>query len=173
MEPNKFERQVQQKLEEFKIPPAEEVWTKVEKGINRKRKDRRLLLLVAFLFLLLSAGFLYFNAQNNTSIPVNKQIVQNFNPAKKEAAKIKKQDESSETTNEEKKNTTALNEEKISTYKTSSGSSFSKKGSKNSENNKKYSARKNNYTEAESISESPAANNVFVTPEKLNFAWLL
>lgn len=172
MEPNKFERQVQQKLEEFKIPPAEEVWSKVEKGINRKRKDRRLLLLVAFLIFLLSAGFWYFNAQKNTSILMNKQIVHNFNPAKNEAAKIKKQDVSSETTNEEKKNTNAFSREEIGTNKSSSKSYSSKKVFQNTGNSKINSPQKNPYLNAENISELPDDNNVFVTPKKLTFAWL-
>ncbi|HEU5054314.1 MAG TPA: hypothetical protein VFT78_14440 [Hanamia sp.] len=172
MEPNKFERQVQQKLEEFKIPPAEEVWTKVEKGINRKRKDTRLLFLVAFLFVLLSAGFWYFNAQKNTSIPVNKQIVHNFNPAKNEAAKIKKQDVSSETTNEEKKNTNAFSREEIGTNKSSSKSYSSKKVFQNTGNSKINSPQKNPYLNAENISELPDDDNVFVSPKKLTFAWL-
>ena len=63
MEENKFEKQVQQKMDELQIQPSEAVWKKIELQIEKK-KDRRWGLIVLFLCagILLSGGYWLWNA---------------------------------------------------------------------------------------------------------------
>ncbi len=63
MEENKFEKQVQQKMDELKIQPSEAVWQKIELQIEKK-KDRRWGLIVLFLcvVILLSGSYWLWNA---------------------------------------------------------------------------------------------------------------
>ncbi|KAA9039173.1 PorT family protein [Ginsengibacter hankyongi] len=75
MEENKFEKQVQQKMDELKIQPSESVWKKIEVRIEKK-KDRKWGLIILFLFtgLVLSGGYWLWNTMqqrlsgNHTSI---------------------------------------------------------------------------------------------------------
>ena len=64
MEENKFEKQVQQKMDELKIQPSESVWKKIEVRIE-KRKDRKWGLIILFLFtgLVLSGGYWLWNTR--------------------------------------------------------------------------------------------------------------
>ncbi|MEQ1678114.1 MAG: hypothetical protein ABL876_15510, partial [Chitinophagaceae bacterium] len=55
MRENEFEKQVQQKMEELKIRPSDEVWMDVERRI-RKEKKRRFIFWLPLLFLLLAGG---------------------------------------------------------------------------------------------------------------------
>ena len=48
MEQNNFEKNVQQKLDELKIPPSDAVWTNIEKRIGKKHKDRRAIFILFF-----------------------------------------------------------------------------------------------------------------------------
>ncbi len=41
MEQNNFEKTVQQKMDELKIPPSDLVWTNIEKKISKKKKNKR------------------------------------------------------------------------------------------------------------------------------------
>lgn len=74
MEENKFEKKVQQRMDELKIQPSELVWTKIEKRIVRKKPAKHFARLFLFL-LFLSAGGYYFlqlkKSQNNVknSVP--------------------------------------------------------------------------------------------------------
>jgi len=54
MQDPKFEKQVQQKMEELSFSPSDAVWLKVDAEINRKRKRRGV-----FFWLLFSCGYLY------------------------------------------------------------------------------------------------------------------
>jgi len=58
MEQNNFEKKIQQKLDELKIPPSDAVWENVEKNIN-KRKDRKKILIFFLLFISLASGAYY------------------------------------------------------------------------------------------------------------------
>ena len=76
MEQNNFEKNVQQKLEELKIPPSDSVWTNVEKRIGKKHKDRRVFFILFFLILfLLPGGYWLFNSGKNNQ---QKQPVSNL-----------------------------------------------------------------------------------------------
>jgi hypothetical protein len=67
MEPNNFEKTVQQKMEELKIPPSEAVWNHVEKRIG-KRKHKRIIFILFFIFLFfLSGGFWLYNSVKNNA----------------------------------------------------------------------------------------------------------
>jgi hypothetical protein len=62
MEQNNFEKNVQQKMDEFKIAPSDSVWTNVEKRINKKEKDRKVIFILFFLIVfLLSGGYWLLN----------------------------------------------------------------------------------------------------------------
>src|SRR6185312_13909697 len=67
MEQNNFEKNVQQKLDELKIPPSDAVWTNIEKRIGKKHKDRRVFFILFFLIVfLLSGGVWLFNSGSNS-----------------------------------------------------------------------------------------------------------
>jgi hypothetical protein len=55
MSGNEFEKQVQQRMSGWKLPPGEQVWVEVEKRI-RKEKRRRTLIFFILFFLLLGGG---------------------------------------------------------------------------------------------------------------------
>lgn len=73
METNNFEKNVQESMDGFKIPPSDSVWNNVEKKIAKKKKDKRMILIFFFLILfLLSGGFWLFNSiKNNTKFQNN------------------------------------------------------------------------------------------------------
>jgi hypothetical protein len=66
MEENKFEKQVQQKMDELKIPPSESVWQKIEMRIEKRKPRRRILFFILPLFFLLG-GYWIYNAYHSTS----------------------------------------------------------------------------------------------------------
>jgi len=58
MEQNNFEKKIQQKLGELKIPPSDAVWEHIEKHING-RKDRKKIILLFLVFISLASGGYY------------------------------------------------------------------------------------------------------------------
>lgn len=74
MEKNNFEKKVQQKMEELIITPSDSVWTNVEKRIDNKKKDKRLLFLFAFLFLFLLSGSYWFVYQSKNRFNKNQGL---------------------------------------------------------------------------------------------------
>jgi len=65
MEQNNFEKNVQQKLDELKIPPSDSVWTNVENRIGKKDKDGKIIFILFFTLVLLSADYWFFNLRKN------------------------------------------------------------------------------------------------------------
>lgn len=80
MEQNNFEKKIQQKLDELKIPPSEAVWENVEKYIG-KRKYRKRILIFFLLFVSLAVGGYYMlnsitnetNSQNELVTRINEK----------------------------------------------------------------------------------------------------
>ncbi|HWH64081.1 MAG TPA: hypothetical protein VNS50_12440 [Ginsengibacter sp.] len=66
MEENRFEKQVQQKMDELQIQPSDEVWKKIEARIEKK-KSRRWGLIILFLCigLILSGGYWFWNTRQH------------------------------------------------------------------------------------------------------------
>lgn len=90
MEQNNFEKNVQQKLDELKIPPSGSVWVNIEKRIGKKNKDRRVIFIIFFLILfLLSGGYWLFNSREN-----NQQNQPVGNLVKSDSKHTNKQDSS-------------------------------------------------------------------------------
>ena len=58
MEENKFEKQVQRQMGDFKIPPSDAVWGKIESRIQKKKRYRWLLFLLFFLLIGAAAVFM-------------------------------------------------------------------------------------------------------------------
>ncbi|MEO5891782.1 MAG: outer membrane beta-barrel protein [Ferruginibacter sp.] len=65
MQENNFEKQVQQKMEELRLTPPDEVWQKVAFAIAKRTKDRRILAI--FVLLLLFIGSTIFIAIDHTT----------------------------------------------------------------------------------------------------------
>ncbi len=93
MEQNKFEKNVQHKLDELKIQPSGSVWLNVEKRIEKKNQRRRTAFILFFLFLiLLSGSYWLFNSEKENKV----QSQKTENISKKNIAKstLKKNDSS-------------------------------------------------------------------------------
>lgn len=56
MQGNRFEKQVQQKMDEFGLAPSSQVWEEVEKRIRREKRKRRIIFWLFFFLLLAGSG---------------------------------------------------------------------------------------------------------------------
>lgn len=74
MQNSEFEKNVQQKVAEFKIPPSNPVWQKIEAGLPQKKKSRSLIIII-LLFVLFSMITLVLRNQFGT---VSKRISKNI-----------------------------------------------------------------------------------------------
>lgn len=93
MEQNNFEKDIQQRLDDLKIPPSDSVWTNVEKRIPKKGKERRMIFILSFLLLFIAAGgYWLLNSENK-----NQQQDQKISKVERTetAPSIKKSDDSS------------------------------------------------------------------------------
>jgi len=81
MSDHNFEKQVQQKLDELKIPPADSVWAAIESQIRKDKRRRRGLLLFPLLFLILGAGYYFiFSQTDNASKNTSGRLISSKNP---------------------------------------------------------------------------------------------
>lgn len=72
MEENKFERQVQQKMDELKIHPSDSVWEKIAVRIEKKRRPNRGLILFLILFcFFLAGGYLLWDIKQHSTTEIN------------------------------------------------------------------------------------------------------
>jgi tetrahydromethanopterin S-methyltransferase subunit G len=89
MEENKFEKQVQQKMDELQIQPSDAVWEKIESQIGKK-KGRRWGLIILFLLigLILSGSYWLWNtrqqtfSERNNSVEANSEKISSQTSAK-------------------------------------------------------------------------------------------
>ena len=65
MQENNFEKQVQQKTDELKLKPSDEVWSKIAVVIAKRKTDRRIFAIL--LLLLLFTGEAVFVVWDNVS----------------------------------------------------------------------------------------------------------
>lgn len=138
MEQNNFEKNVQQKLDELKIPPSDSVWTNIEKRIGKKHKDRRVIFILFFLILfLLSGGYWLFNSgkNNQQNQPVSNLIKKDSEPTNNQDSSLNKSVISS-AGNYEKHDTSTVTAKKAKTLATQQFTIFQDK-SGNSRINKK------------------------------------
>jgi hypothetical protein len=91
MEPNNFEKKIQQKLGELKIPPSDAVWENVEKHIAKKKDRRRAFIFLLLFLFLLSGGYWILNSRENQLNQQNKQVSKDL---KKDSKRTKKEDSS-------------------------------------------------------------------------------
>ncbi|HRE51575.1 MAG TPA: porin family protein [Flavitalea sp.] len=75
MSDNKFEKQVQQKMDELKITPSGGTWEKIEAGIRSQRRRRFPIWLPALLLLAVGGSYFVYQALDNRSGPLNGSAV--------------------------------------------------------------------------------------------------
>ncbi len=81
MKENNFEKQVQQKMDELKLNPSEEVWQKVSVAIAKGKNVRRIFAIV-FLFLLLISSGIFITWNLTSGGKINNAVLEKNNPAK-------------------------------------------------------------------------------------------
>lgn len=67
MSDHNFEKQIQQKLDELKVPPAPSVWTSIEAQIRKDKRRRRGVIFFPVFLLLLAAGAYFTIVQPNST----------------------------------------------------------------------------------------------------------
>lgn len=78
MEENKFEKKVQQTMDELKIQPSAELWGKIEGRIGKEKRRRwGLILIFLLLFIAAGGGFWFWNSSRQS--PSQNGLVQNSN----------------------------------------------------------------------------------------------
>jgi len=103
MEQNNFEKNVQQKMDEFKIAPSDSVWTNVGKRIDKKEKDRKVIFILFFLIVfLLSGGYWLLNLSKKDQ--KSNQQISNVIEEKSNSKETNKGDSSSANLQIESKN---------------------------------------------------------------------
>ncbi len=132
MQENKFENQVQQQMEEFRIRPSEAVWEKVEEELRKKKKRRVVfyLFLLAGLSLLGYSGYFVYNnskpnlVQQTITVPHDndKPVKENEHLPSNETStgKLQQSKKENQLSDEEKSNSSVtsdivLKEKKITT----------------------------------------------------------
>ena len=123
MEQNNFEKNVQQKMDEFKIAPSDSVWTNVGKRIHKKEKDRKVIFILFFLIVfLLSGGYWLLNLSKNNQ--KSKEQISNVIEKKSSSKGTNKGDSSSANLEIDSKNNLSnrdaalLSSKKIKNFKT-------------------------------------------------------
>ena len=100
MEPNNFEKKIQQKMDGLKIPPSDSVWINVEKRIGKKHKDRKVIFIIFFVILFLfTGGYWLFNATKNNTQQQNhplSNLLEKNKPASPAGKQTNDQDSSSD-----------------------------------------------------------------------------
>jgi hypothetical protein len=78
MPANEFEKKLQQRMEELKLAPSDEVWKEVEHRIRKEKKKRRAFFWLPLLFLILGGGLaatiLLTNNRGNHIVQTTKEI---------------------------------------------------------------------------------------------------
>ncbi len=92
MEPNNFEKNVQQKMDELKIPPPDFVWANIEKKIGKRERSRKRHSIFLFIpFASCARGYWFINPEKSGS--KSKQI--NGNVVKQDSKTTNTNDSSS------------------------------------------------------------------------------
>jgi hypothetical protein len=138
MEQNNFEKIVQHKLDELKIPPSDSVWTNIEKQIGKKGKDRKFIFILFFLILfLLTGGYWLLNSSKNNQ--QKKQQISNVIKKEKDSKATNKEDSSFQKSkiilheNAANKKSASVSSKKIKSSAIYPGNKTAKKKQKSSE----------------------------------------
>lgn len=135
MEPNNFEKKVQQKLDGLKIPPSDSVWLQVEKQVGKKKTSRKIVFIFFLLsLLLLSGSYWLFNPSNNSEkIPQLTNVVKkenNTNPVNKPPL----ESGTHQTVNDSNSSTTIVSQKQVQNLKPNYPTKISKANNKRQKN---------------------------------------
>ena len=77
MQKNKFEKQVQQKMEEFNLQPSGSVWSNIEAHISKKKRPKSVWLFVPITIGLLGLGLWLMNSNNTSPLSQKTELSKN------------------------------------------------------------------------------------------------
>jgi len=114
-----FEKNVQEKMQELRFQPSQEVWKRVEAGITPQRRRRPMVIWFLFAGLLLAGGSFYFiSTSSNKNISANKLQQPGQAIAEKQETKTEKENTSTGTL-PENESPSAENKQQVGTSKLS------------------------------------------------------
>jgi len=100
MEENKFEKQVQQKMDELKIHPSDDVWEKIEARLEKKKPSNRGILFFLFFCVFLAGGYFLWNTGQNRSITGGRNSEKNHSEESIDEIPVIKNNNNSEAMND-------------------------------------------------------------------------
>jgi hypothetical protein len=77
MQKNEFEKQVQQKMEEFKLQPSNSVWSNIEAHISKKKRPKLVWLFIPITITLLGIGLWLINSKNTSTTQQKNELSKN------------------------------------------------------------------------------------------------
>jgi hypothetical protein len=107
MEENKFEKQVQKKMDEFNVQPSEDVWKKIEVRIEKKKSSKWGPMILILFFIIAGGGFWLWNGfqqklLKNGLVQKNKQEISIQNNNAQKNISVEKIDTVSDSANNKK-----------------------------------------------------------------------
>jgi Outer membrane protein beta-barrel domain len=160
MSDHNFEKQVQQKLDELKVPPADKVWSSIEVRIRKDKRRRRSLILLPLVLLLIGGAFYYTAMQTGIS---DSKLVQKSSSSKNADNKNKSTSEKIVTTKDQSPRTNI--DEKSSTSNTPRAESSAANPDRNETTPGKEIVTENSGKSNAEITSKPKTSNAGTLPE--------